>query len=236
VRVALVDGGSFVLPYDYQLAATLAGQGIEVEFHGSRTRYNGELLEAMRQAPGVTVHDRALSSTSRRAGEARSATGPVAGPVAAPPPLRRDQPAVQRRLAARAAVPLGAAPAPRVHRAQRGAARLRRTKHGPTERIARLARTLVFVSRFSRDDFIARYGEAFRAKSRLLGIGLMPVVPGLPPVPYRPAPPPEALVYWSTVKPYKGVELFAELARSKRLRDAGSASRSTAPGRPSWPG
>jgi glycosyltransferase involved in cell wall biosynthesis len=40
-------------------------------------------------------------------------------------------------------------------------------------------------------------------------------------VPYRPAPPPEALVYWSTVKPYKGVELFAELARSKRIRDAG---------------
>ncbi len=100
-------------------------------------------------------------------------------------------------------------------------------RHAPTERIARLARTLVFVSRFSRDDFIARYGEAFRAKSRLLGIGLTPVVPGLPPVPYRPAPPPEALVYWSTVKPYKGVELFAELARSER-----AARRRPRPGDP----
>ena len=63
MRVALVDGGSFVLPYDYQLAETLSAQGIEVEFHGSRTRYNGELLEAMRRLPGVTVHDRALSRT-----------------------------------------------------------------------------------------------------------------------------------------------------------------------------
>ena len=63
MRVALVDGGSFVLPYDYQLAETLSAQGIEVEFHGSRTRYNGEMLEAMRRLPGVTVHDRALSRT-----------------------------------------------------------------------------------------------------------------------------------------------------------------------------
>jgi glycosyltransferase involved in cell wall biosynthesis len=94
-------------------------------------------------------------------------------------------------------------------------------RHAPTERIARLARTLVFVSRFSRDDFLARYGEAFRAKTRLFGLGRTPVVPGLPPVPYRAAPPPEAIVYWSTVKPYKGVELFAELARSQRIRDAG---------------
>ena len=46
-------------------------------------------------------------------------------------------------------------------------------------------------------------------------------MPGLPPMPYRPADPPEALVYWSTVKPYKGVELFAELARSTTLRAAG---------------
>jgi glycosyltransferase involved in cell wall biosynthesis len=50
---------------------------------------------------------------------------------------------------------------------------------------------------------------------------LSPVVPGLPPVPYRPADAPEALVYWSTVKPYKGIELFAELARSQRIRSAG---------------
>ena len=64
VRVALVDGGSFVLTYDYQLAETLAKQGIEVEFHGSRTRYNGEFLEAMRRLPGVTVLDRAIDRKS----------------------------------------------------------------------------------------------------------------------------------------------------------------------------
>lgn len=222
MRVALVDGGSFVLSYDYQLAATLAGEGVEVEFHGSRTRYNGELLEAMRRLPGVTVHDRALSSTV--ASRWRGAFGYLAlwGGLWR---RRRDFDAVNLQFSAGWPLELPFLRALRsrlvftVHNAVPHGFAGRR--HRPTERIARLARTLVFVSRFSMEDFLARYGESFRAKSRLLGIGATPVVPGLPPVPYRPAPPPEALVYWSTVKPYKGVELFAELARSKRIRDAG---------------
>ena len=222
MRVALIDGGSFVLPYDYQLAETLAAQGAEVEFHGSRTRYNGELLEAMRRLPGVTVHDRALSRTvaprwkgllgylalwcglwlRRRRFDAFNLQFSAGWPLELPFLW-----ALRERLVFT------------IHNAVPHDFAGRR--HAPTERIARLARTLVFVSRFSHDDFIARYGEAFRAKSRVLAIGLTPVVPGLAPVPYRPAGPPEALVYWSTVKPYKGVELFAELARSPRIREAG---------------
>ena len=62
-HIAVVDPGSFVLPYDFQLVQALAARGDAVDFFGSRTRYNGELLEAMRRLPGVTVHDRALSRT-----------------------------------------------------------------------------------------------------------------------------------------------------------------------------
>ena len=222
MRVAIVDGGSFVLPYDHQLAETLAADGIAVEFHGSRTRYNGEFLEAMRRLPGVTVHERALSRTvappwkgalgylalwcdlwrRRRGFDAINLQFSAAWPVELPFLW-----ALRRKLiyTVHNAVPHDFAG----------------RRHAPTERIARLAKTLVFVSRFSRDDFLARYGDEFRAKSRLLGLGRMPVVPGLPTVPYRAAPPPEALVYWSTIKPYKGVELFVELARSPRIRDAG---------------
>jgi glycosyltransferase involved in cell wall biosynthesis len=222
VKVAIVDGGSFVLPYDHQLAETLAGAGIEVEFHGSRTRYNSEFLEAMRRLPGVTVHERALSRTV--APPWKGALGYLA--------LwwdvwrrRRELDAVNLQFSAAWPLELPFLWALRrklvftVHNAVPHDFAGRR--HAPTERIARLARTLVFVSRFSRDDFLARYGDAFRARSRLLGLGRTPVVPGLPPVPYRAAPAPEALVYWSTVKPYKGVELFAELARSPRIRAAG---------------
>ncbi|MCE9659501.1 MAG: glycosyltransferase [Burkholderiales bacterium] len=222
MRVALIDGGSFVLTYDYQLAETLAAQGVAVEFHGSRTRYNGEFLEAMRRLPGVTVRDRALSRTV--APRWKGALGYLA--LWCGLWLRRAHfDAFNLQFSASWPLELPFLWALRkrlvftVHNAVPHDFAGRR--HGPTERIARLARTLVFVSRFSHDDFIARYGEAFRAKSRVLGLGRTPVVPGLPPVPYRPADPPEALVYWSTVKPYKGVELFVELARSPAIRAAG---------------
>lgn len=222
MRVAIVDGGSFVLTYDHQLAETLSSAGIEVEFHGSRTRYNGETLEAMRRLPGVTVHDRALSGTV--APRWRGALGYLALWLGLWWRRRRFD-AINLQFSAAWPIELPFLWALRerlvftVHNAVPHDFAGRR--HAPTERIARLARTLVFVSRFSRDDFIARYGESFRAKSRLLGLGRTPVVPGLPPVPYRPMPAPEALVYWSTVKPYKGVELFADLARSKRIAEAG---------------
>jgi hypothetical protein len=146
VRVALIDGGSFVLPYDYQLAETLAGQGAEVEFHGSRTRYNGELLEAMRRLPGVTVHDRALSRTV--VPRWKGALGYLA--LWCSLWLRRDRFAafnLQFSAAWPLELPFLWALRKRlvftVHNAVPHGFSGRR--HAPTERIARLARTLVFV-------------------------------------------------------------------------------------------
>jgi glycosyltransferase involved in cell wall biosynthesis len=222
VRIAILDGGSFVLPYDYELARAMAEQGIAVDFHGSRTRYNGIFLEAMRRLPAATVHDRAISGTVaprwrgaiayfrlllglwRRRGRYDainlqfSAVWPLEMPFLW---------AWRRKLVftVHNAVPHGFAG----------------TRHRPTAWIAALARTLVFPSRFTQDDFIARYGERFRARARVVGHGTSPVVPGLAPVPYAGRGAPEALVYWSTVKPYKGVELFLDLARSERVREAG---------------
>ncbi|MEP7301617.1 MAG: glycosyltransferase [Caldimonas sp.] len=222
MRVAVVDGGSFVLPYDYEVARVLAGQGAAVEFHGSRTRYNGEFLEAMARLPGVTVRARAISRTL--APRWRGALAYLALLVGVWRQRRRYA-AVNLQFSAWWPIELPFCWALRdrlvytVHNAVPHGFEGRR--HAPTERIARLARTLIFVSRFSHDDFIARYGEGFRARSRVFPIGVSPIVPGLPPVRYAAQGPPEALVYWSTVKPYKGIELFAELARSPRFRATG---------------
>lgn len=223
-RLAIVDPGSFVLPYDYQLAEALAGRGDGVDFYGSRTGYNGGFLDAMRRLPGVRVLDAAISSTVAprwlgaiaylalllrlllRSGRYRrvnlqfSAWWPAEWLVFAL--LRR-----KFVFTVHNAVPHG-------HAGRR---------HAPTQRLAALARSLVFISEATREDFMQRYGESFRARSALLPIGLLPVAPGLPPTPYAPAKPPRALIFWSTVKPYKGVELFAELARSEAVRRRGLA-------------
>jgi len=226
--VALLDGGSFVLPYDFQLVRALAAQGRAVTFFGSRTRYNGEFLEAMRGLPGVTVIDRGVSGTVaprwrgalayvalllallRRAGRFRvvnlqfSAWWPVELPVLA---------LLRRRLVftVHNAVPHGFAG----------------RQHAPTRWIATIARALVFVSESTRDDFLRRYGERFRARCTVLPHGLLPVAPELGPEPYAAARrgAPRALVFWSNVKAYKGVELFAELARSPAIRARGLALR-----------
>jgi glycosyltransferase involved in cell wall biosynthesis len=222
VNVAIVDGGSFVLPYDYQLVKALSEQGAGVTFFGSRTRYNGEFLEAMRALPGVTVRDRAVSGTAAPRWKGVLAYSAMWLEIWR---QRRHFDAINLQFSAWWPLERLALPACRdrliytVHNAVPHGFAGRR--HGPTERIAELARTLLFVSRFTQEDFIARYGERFRAKSRLVPHGLLPIAPGLLPMPYAAAGAPEALVYWSTVKPYKGVEIFAALARSQRIRATG---------------
>ena len=222
MRFAIVDGSSSVLPYDYQLVRALAAQGARIDFFGSTTRYNGELLDAMRSLPGVAVHARAVSSTvaSRwRGGVAYAAMLWR---------LWRDQgryDAVNLQFSILWPLELPFLAAMRkklvltVHNAvPHEHAGLR---HAPTGWIAALARTLVFPSQFTHDDFLRRYGERFRARSVVVQHGASPLVAEAPSVPYRVLAAPEALVYWSTVKPYKGVELFADLARSTRIGGAG---------------
>ncbi|HKX42586.1 MAG TPA: glycosyltransferase, partial [Burkholderiaceae bacterium] len=227
MNLAIVDPGSFVLPYDHQLVRALAARGDRVDFYGSTTRYNGELLAALAALPGVTVRARAISSSV-----APRRRGALAYLLLLAALLRHA-----RRYAVVNLQFSGFWPAEWIVMAL-----LRRKfvytvhnavphgfdgpRHRPTERLAALARALVFVSEATRDDFMRRYGEGFRAKSSVLPHGLLPATPQCGIVDYdERAPAPRALVFWSTVKPYKGVELFAELARSAAIRQRGLALR-----------
>ena len=222
--VAIVDGGSFVLPYDHGLIGGLVRQGRRVDLFASRTRYNAEFLDDLRTVPGVTVIDRAVSGSvsSRLRGVAAYAglllalwrqrqrfhsinlQFSVLWPLELPlwGLLRR-----QLVYTVHNAVPHG-------HRG---------LQHAPTRWTARLARQLVFVSAATRDDFLRRYGERFRTKATVLPHGLLPVAPRDAVQPVRRCAQPQALVFWGTVKAYKGIELFAELARSADWQTHGLA-------------
>lgn len=221
--VAILDGGSFVLPYAAELIRLLAGHGVAVDFYASRTRYNGELLDVLAATSGVRV---------TRAGVSGSVAPRWRGVVAYLGLLLRL--AVRSRRHATINLQFSAAwplelpfllawrrrlvftvhnPVPHGYPGAR---------HAPTGWIATLARQLVFVSDFSRDDFLRRYGERFRARSRVVPHGLLPTAANRPPVSYGlPAAPPRALIFWGNVQPYKGVELFAALARSADVRQRG---------------
>jgi glycosyltransferase involved in cell wall biosynthesis len=223
-RIAIVDPGSFVLPYDYHLVKALAANGRPVDFYGSTTRYNGEFLQAMRALPGVTVVARAISSSvASRLG------GALAYALQLATVLLRAGRYGTVNLQFSGFWPLEwllFALLPRkfvftVHNAvPHGYTGL---QHAPTRRLADLARELVFVSGATREDFLRRYGERHRAKATLLPHGLLPVTPQAGEVPYGPAPQPRALVFWGRVQPYKGVEIFGALARSDAIRQRGLA-------------
>ena len=59
-KIIVVDPGSWSLPYDYFYIQELA-KIYHVEFHCSYTRYNGELINGLRQLSNVTVVCRHLS-------------------------------------------------------------------------------------------------------------------------------------------------------------------------------
>lgn len=220
--IAIVDPGSFILPYDFQLVKALAEQGGLVDFYGSKTRYNAEFLEAMPHLPGVNVRAGSISSTV--ASRWRGALAYV-GLLTTLLWNARRYVTVNLQFS-------GFWPAEwlvflllrskfvfTVHNAvPHGFVALR---HRPTQWLASLARSLVFVSQATHDDFMRRYGDVFRAKASVLPHGLLPVAPQCEVVPYDESTRPRSLVFWSTVKPYKGVELFADLARSDEISQRG---------------
>lgn len=223
-RIAIVDPGSFVLPYDFHLVKALAANGRPVDFYGSTTRYNGEFLEAMCTLPGVQVVARAISSSvASRLG------GALAYALQLATVLRRARRYGTVNLQFSGFWPLEWL----VFSLMRGKFvftvhnavphGFTGTQHAPTRRLADLARELVFVSEATRDDFMQRYGERYRAKATVLPHGLLPVAPQAAVVPYAHFSPPKALVFWGRVQAYKGVELFRELGRSDEIRRRGLA-------------
>lgn len=222
--VALVDGASFVLPYDHGLAGALAAGGRAVTVFASDTRYNAAFLEALRSLPGVQVEQARVSGSVvprwrgvpgyigllLRLWRQRRRFAIVNLQFSVMWPLELPLFALLRRhfvFTVHNAVPHG-------HAAR---------THRPTAWLAALARRLVFASEATRDDFMRRYGAKLAAKAVVLRHGLLPAVPGAPRQPYSPPVTPEALVFWGTVKPYKGVELLADLARDPAWAAAGLA-------------
>ena len=217
-----MDGSSSVLPYVHALAVGLARRGYRVCVFASRTRYNGEFLDDLKRHGGVEVVD---------AGVSRTVAAPWSGLLAYAGlwwrlwRRRAEFDAINLQFSVLWPLELPFAwalhkhfvftvhnPVPHGHSAKR---------HAPTAWFAALARRLVFVSHATRDDFILRYGARFAAKSQVVPHGLLGLEPGDVPVAYSTQKRPEALVFWGTVKPYKGVEIMAELARSAQWHARG---------------
>lgn len=214
--MAIVDGASFVPAYDHGLIGGLVRRGWHITLFCSQTRYNAQFLAAL--PPAVEVRRFAVSRTAaprwrglwnymrlwRELWRRRAEFDAVNLQFSIVWPLERW---FLRRLpfvfTLHNAVPHG----------------FTGERHGPTAEALKLAARVVFVSQANRADAERRYGPI--AQAAVLPHGLVPVAPGDALVAYAEAPPPEALVAWGNVAPYKGVDLLLELAHDPAWRARG---------------
>jgi len=209
--IAIVDAGSFVLPFDYGLIAALADMGVTIDFYCSRTRYNFEFVTALRSISNCRAHVYDVSSTvtSRATGAANYYK------------MLKD---VRARAHSYAAIVLQYSVLPLLEWAvlgplanvsyfvheDRGAAHKQRASRMMRARW-RSAHSLLFVSSSVRDGFSRSTGITPR-RSAVVPHGPTPISP----IPHEVNPVKKSvtplLLYWGVVKPYKGIELLADVA------------------------
>lgn len=216
----MVDGASFVLPYDHGLVSGLAQRGWRVTLFASRTRYNGEFLDALRAEPGTEVRVFDISGTvaprwrgvwnyvrlwaevwrRRREFDAVNLQFSILWPLEWLMAWALDRRFV---FTLHNATPHG----------------FEGVRHRPTAALLARVNRVICPSRATLAEVLQRYGPLPRATA--LPLGLMPVAPGEVPRPYGPMPAPQALVFWGNVMPYKGVDLLLALAQDPAWRARG---------------
>lgn len=223
MRLAIVDFGSFVLPYDFYLVTALAERDCSVIFFASETRFNPEFLDALRSHCRVEVVSRPVSRSV--SGRTRALTSYM-GLLWSIWSRRRDYDFVNLQFCARwqAEIPLFWMLRKKliftVHNAVPHDFRGRR--YWPYGLMAGFARELWFLSRATAEEFYQRYSDRFRRKANIVPMGTIGVSPESPVTPYRLPSRLEGIAYWSTVKPYKGIELMLALAQDRGATEGGS--------------
>lgn len=210
--VALVDGGSFVLPYDFHVVEALSEAGFEVHYRGSRSAFNGNFLEAMDHLPNVGTVVGDISSSVARGRVAallaylrlllrlcREARrfDVIAYQFAPAWPFDLIAVALLRRKVAfvvHDAVPHDSG----------------KTRYWPYGMMSRLARQTWFVSEATEKAF-RRGWQIPDARSRVVAHGRIALAPGIGQRRFDVPASFEALAFWGTVKPYKGVDRLLEL-------------------------
>lgn len=216
---AVVDSGSFVLPYDFHLLRALSLQGAAIDFYFSRTTANMELIAELRSCRNISLNSFDVSST---------VTPRFNGFLNYLLLVRR----LLRNATRYDAVIVQFSVLPlfdllilswlkgklwlTVHEDTGAADRLKASPF--LERLWHRADRLIFVSEAVRARFVARRPE-LEPRTLTIPHGPMPVVPEDDDVVVPTQTTPErVLVFWGLVKPYKGVEFLELVAQDTRSR------------------
>lgn len=205
-KIAIIDPASYALPYDYFYIKSLCTY-YDIDFYCSHTKYNPEYIEKIKSLDGVNVYLFNVSNTNKFVGTINY--------------LRllffvfiNKYLAVNFQWSI-----LGWLDIPLLYSFK---SKLIFTFHNSVPHdsisrinlrfkiIARLSKRIIFVSEFTFNDFISRYGNNFQDKSHILNHGIMPANESddscnnnHPPKKFD-----KRIIFWGNVKKYKGVEFL----------------------------
>lgn len=214
-HIAVVDPGSSVLAFDYYFCRSHLAQGSRVTVLASETRYNAEFLSELAREDGVEVKLWPVSST---------VAGRFRGPLNYLKlllflllnsykfetiyynfPKSWILESVLFRIISSKIVYC-------VHNSVPH--NFAKEKHFGTSMLASSAERLLFVSHWSKRDFISRYGKEYDEVSDVLQHGIMGIDPHDAPRSYKLTAQFCGVAFWGNIKPYKGIELFRVKAKA----------------------
>lgn len=222
MRLAIVDSGSFILPYDFQLTNALMKRGeIEIDFFGSRTLANEGYIHELSKKSGVTIFLYDISSTvaPRYLGAFNYCRLLLKLCL-----LRHAYDAIllQFSIISLLEIPfLWVLRKKLVFFVHEDMGSAERSSHSVgLAMIWRFARKLVFVS----DIVLRRFSHAFprlAQKAVLARHGAMPLLYEKNEAVIQPSVKriDNSITYWGLVKAYKGVDLFLSIAKDERFQD-----------------
>lgn len=213
--VAVIDWGSLVLPYDFYIIKEIIKSGTRVTYFGSNTRYNEEFLTAIKELPGVAVWIKDISKSMGKSKLAR-----IGGYLELAGRLVKGRGSYEWILYEFTPFPVVDLVIMALLRKRLVFVCHNAIPHWYTgrsywaHRIAvKLAREIWCPSSFTAAEVRSRY-RVDVSRVRVVQHGMMGIRPNAEPSEYQMQNDFEALVYWGTVKPYKGIESLLELAKA----------------------
>lgn len=214
-KIAIVDPASYTLPYDFYYIREVA-KTFCVDFYCSTSPFNWEYAKLLKDIPNVNVFPYRISAVSKIRGFFNYLT------LLTKLFFRRSEySAIHFQFQILKGFTAW------IELAFFGMVRNKFifTMHSPVPHgysrkktywvfryIARLAQRLVFASSYSHDRFVRDYN--YTREVTISPLGLMPLEPGepLPNINFSPAE--KTVIFWGNVKPYKGIDLLADMVES----------------------
>lgn len=216
MKIAIVDPASFVLPYDYYYIHELALLGYEIDFFCSETTYNSEYLDFLKNTKNVRCYVYNVSASCTNRLNAIFNYSKMLIDVA------RNRNCAYIHFQFNIFLPLEIfffiifrhRLIVTVHNAFPHNGKKKKNIALWVQKI--LAVEIIFPSNHTKNEFIGLYGPP-RPNRRysIVQHGITPLSPnhlGTPVTPNNT--PSDKLIFWGTIKPYKGVDVFCLLAKS----------------------